>query len=169
MNYVKITKFDTANGKGIRTTLWVAGCEHHCPQCHNQQTWDFNAGQEFTINTMVEMYESVKPSYIKGITLSGGDPLNPKNRAEVFCFLNEFKAYFPNKDVWCYTGYTFEELLAQDASHILYLIDVLVDGRFIAEERDVALPFCGSKNQRVIDVKKSLKSGKVELFDLTNS
>lgn len=160
MNYVKIDKFDIANGVDVGCVLWVSGCEHHCPHCHNPQTWDFNTGQEFDQDTLNELLESLKRPYIKRLTFSGGDPLHPCNLLMVKAVAEMVKKEIPGIDIWCYTGYNYREV-----SGHLKDIDVLVDGRYIHEERDVTLPFRGSRNQRVIDVKKSREVGEVVLYD----
>lgn len=161
MNYIKISKMDTANGKGIGCVLWVSGCTHKCPFCHNPETWDFNYGKEFTDDSLMELREALSKPYISRLTFSGGDPLNPKNR-ETVCFIAQYvKNHFPNITIWCYTGYTFEEV-----SKYLGAIDVLVDGEFKIDLKDISLPFCGSSNQRIIDVKASKKSGKIINFSL---
>ena len=161
MNVIKITHFDTANGKGIRTVLWVAGCEHHCKGCHNQFTWDKNIGEPFSEQHKVDIWQSLQQPYIKGITFSGGDPLHPNNRETITQLAKEIKQDFPDKDIWCYTGYSWEEVSQWD---IVNYFDVLVDGKFVAELKDLTLPYCGSRNQRVIDVQKSIRTNRIELY-----
>lgn len=176
MNYIKITKNDIANGPGVRVTLWVSGCTIHCKGCHNPQTWDFNIGKLFDEAVKQELFEALNKPYIQGITLSGGNPLEEKNRNEILGLIAEIHLLFPEKDIWCYTGFTCEELCEQyndervygcDAStqytpwEFFKYIDVLVDGPYIEEQRDITLPFCGSKNQRLIDVKKTIKEGQI--------
>ena len=163
MRYLKISNFDTANGLGIGNVLWVSGCSHHCPQCHNPQTWDKNAGEEFTEEVLDNLLDKLKRPYIKRLTLSGGDPLFLGNRDEITNVVRKVKKNFPNIKIWCYTGYLWEEV--KDLPCMDY-IDVLVDGEFKIDLKDITLPFCGSSNQRVIDVQKSLKMGKVILEEL---
>ena len=158
MKYLKISNFDTANGLGIGNVLWVSGCSHHCPQCHNPQTWDKNAGEEFTEEVLDNLLDKLKRPFIKRLTLSGGDPLFLGNRDEITNVVRKVKKNFPNIKIWCYTGYLWEEV--KDLPCMDY-IDVLVDGEFKIDLKDITLPFCGSSNQRVIDVQKSLKMGKV--------
>ena len=150
MNYHNITKCDLKNGEGIRVVLWVSGCEHKCIGCHNPQTWDKNSGIPFDESAKLEIFEELEKDYVTGLTLSGGDPLFKMNRNEVLDLIIEVKNKFPQKDIWCYTGYKFDEI--KDLEHIKY-IDVLVDGRF---ERGLSIPsptWCGSSNQTVIYIK----------------
>lgn len=163
MKYLKISNFDTANGLGIGNVLWVSGCSHHCPQCHNPQTWDKNNGEEFTDSVLEYLIEQLKRPYIKRLTLSGGDPLFVGNRDAITNIVYKVKKCLPNICIWCYTGYSWEEV--KDLPCMDY-IDVLVDGEFKIDLKDITLPFCGSSNQRVIDVQKSLKMGKVILEEL---
>lgn len=163
MKYLKISNFDTANGLGIGNVLWVSGCSHHCPQCHNPQTWDKNAGEEFTEEVLDNLLDKLKRPFIKRLTLSGGDPLFLGNRDEITNVVRKVKKNFPNIKIWCYTGYLWEEV--KDLPCMDY-IDVLVDGEFKIDLKDITLPFCGSSNQRVIDVQESLKMGKVILEEL---
>lgn len=164
MNYAKIVPCDIANGEGVRVTLFVQGCNHHCPGCHNPQTWDPNAGQPFTEETLNELIELLRPDYIQGLTLTGGDPLYPENREIISDIIYKVLVEFGDKkDIWMWTGYTYEELLSQinplnendDIDMILNLIDVLVDGQYIESKRDISLPYMGSSNQRVIDCIKT--------------
>ena len=163
MKYLKISNFDTANGLGIGNVLWVSGCSHHCQQCHNPQTWDKNAGEEFTEEVLDNLLDKLKRPFIKRLTLSGGDPLFLGNRDEITNVVRKVKKNFPNIKIWCYTGYLWEEV--KDLPCMDY-IDVLVDGEFKIDLKDITLPFCGSSNQRVIDVQKSLKMGRVILEEL---
>ncbi len=165
MRYHNITKNDMLNGEGFRTVLWLAGCEHHCKGCQNPVTWDKNGGLEFDDNAKKEVLDSLDSEIISGLTLSGGDPLATFNRAELLEFIKEVKDRYPNKDIWSYTGYTYEQLLSDEtAKEILKYIDVLVDGKYVEELRDVSLNWRGSKNQRLIDVKKSLETDSVVIF-----
>lgn len=160
MRYHNITKDDMLNGDGLRVVLWVAGCEHHCKDCQNPVTWNPDGGIEMTTSEMQEIHEQLSKDYISGITFSGGDPLHPANW-ECICKIAEWvKHLFPTKTIWCYTGYLFEQV--KDLPVMKY-IDVLVDGEFVQELADVTYRWAGSTNQRVIDVQKTLKSGKIVL------
>lgn len=161
MNYQKITKFDTANGPGIRTTLWVSGCSHYCKGCHNPQTWDPDSGNLFTIDTLAEIRNSLEPDYIAGLTISGGDPLYPDNIAMILFLVKYIKQFYPNKSIWMWTGYLYEDIKGYS---ILDYVDVLVDGPFILEQRDITLSYRGSPNQRVIDLHKTREKGDVVLW-----
>lgn len=160
MNYQSITYPDVNNGLGCRVTLWVSGCPHHCPGCHNSHTWDPNSGKEFTNNSKQLLFDILKLPYIKGITVSGGEPLTPYNIPKISKLLEEIKIQYPNKDIWIYTGYTIEELLdpTQSIEDYLYKqaifenIDFIVEGRYIEKLRDVSLAFRGSSNQRIFKV-----------------
>ena len=166
MNYEKIDKCSVSNGTGIRTVLWVSGCDIHCRNCHNQQTWDFNSGIPFTENTMQELLYDLSKPYIKGLTLSGGHPLDPHNAPKVLEIVKRVKMVFPNKDIWIYSGYEWEDIIKNETlREILKYTDVLVDGAYIDELRDISLPFRGSSNQRIIDVEKSLAENKVILWE----
>ena len=152
MKYQKITKNDVANGEGIRVTLWVSGCSHHCDGCHNPQTWNPNNGYDFTYGTRAELYRALSKPWIEGLTLSGGDPLHIDNLQCISELVWYIKNVFPDKTIWCYTGYTMQELWDnQDplVGQILNSIDVLVDGKYQKELRDVSYPWAGSSNQRV--------------------
>ena len=162
MNFHRIDKDNMLNGVGLRTILWVSGCDHHCPFCQNPETHDECSGQPFTEEDKQEIFESLKPSWIDGITFSGGDPLYPKNRETVGNLIREIKELYPEKTVWLYTGFTFEEVKDLD---FISLIDVMVDGEFKNDLKDIKLHWKGSSNQRVIDVKKSLESGEVVLYE----
>lgn len=159
-----IEQCSMTNGVGLRTVLWVSGCEHKCKGCQNPCTWDPNSGEDFTSEKKELLYKYLDNKYIKGITFSGGDPLHPSNRGEVGKLILDIKANYPSKDIWLYTGYTWEEVEELNLDYLRY-IDVLVEGRFILKERDINLHWCGSSNQRVIDVKESLKEGKIILFE----
>ena len=160
MKYHNITKDDMLNGDGIRVVLWVSGCNHCCPECHNQITWDPFIGLDFDEKAKEEIYSQLEKDYVSGLTLSGGDPLFPANRECVTKFAKEVKEKFPNKTIWCYTGYLFEQVKDLE---IMKYIDVLVDGPFILKLKDVNAPWKGSTNQKVIDVKKSLKNNRIIL------
>lgn len=164
MNYADIKKYDIANGVGVRVSLFVSGCRHHCKGCFNSEAWDFSYGKPFTDETIEEIMSAVNKDYIRGLSLLGGEPLDPDNRSEVLRLLQVFRARFPEKTVWCYSGYFFDtELLPQidagDATllQLLDLVDVLVDGRFVEAQKDLDLRFRGSSNQRILDVPRSLQ------------
>jgi anaerobic ribonucleoside-triphosphate reductase activating protein len=160
MNYLKITYPDINNGCGCRVTLWVAGCPHHCIGCHNPESWIENNGKPFTEETKKQLFKILELPYIKGITFSGGEPIkldNSKYAQELENLILEIREKFPTKDIWIYTGYTIEQILKNFNWHtVLCNIDILIDGEFYLEDRDVSLPFRGSSNQRIIDVKESL-------------
>ncbi|MCI8835135.1 MAG: anaerobic ribonucleoside-triphosphate reductase activating protein [Ruminococcus sp.] len=156
MQYHNITTDDMLNGEGLRVVLWVAGCSHACPGCHNPVTWDPCGGLEFDESAKKELYEQLSHSYINGITYSGGDPLYNGNRQVIAELAKEIRKRYPNKTQWLYTGYEWEEI--REEAVIPYL-DVVVDGRYLEEQADALLHWRGSKNQRVIDVRKSLEAG----------
>lgn len=160
MRYHNITKDDMLNGDGLRVVLWVAGCSHRCKGCQNPITWDPNGGILFTEAEKAEIFEQLDKSYIEGITFSGGDPLHEQNRREVTALAREIKKKYPKKTIWLYTGYLWEDVKEWN---IVNYLDVLVDGKFILETRDVNLHWKGSPNQRVIDVPKTLNLGQVVL------
>lgn len=166
MNYIKITKHDIANGVGVRVVLWVSGCTVHCYNCQNPSTWDFTAGQPFTNDTMTELLEALSLDYISGLTLSGGHPLEQANQQQISNIVQTVKTKLPSKTIWLYTGYTYEQILKSKllVNEILPYIDILVDGKYDCTKRDITLAWCGSSNQRVIDIQKSLKENKVILF-----
>ena len=161
MRYHNITKDDMLNGDGLRVVLWVAGCSHGCRECQNPITWDPNGGLPFTDIERAEIFAELDKDYISGITFSGGDPLHPSNIAEVTALAREIREKYPDKTIWLYTGYEWEEIC-----HLSFLsnIDVIVDGKFKIEEKDNNLHWKGSANQRVIDVKASLRAGEVRLY-----
>ena len=161
MNYHNITYPDQNNGDGLRVVLWVSGCSHHCKNCQNPQTWNPENGIIFDANAEKEILNELGHTYISGITFSGGDPLFETNREELTAFVREIKTRYPDKTIWLYTGYQWEQI--QKLELIQYL-DVLVDGRFVEELKDNALPWKGSENQRVIDVQMTRKLGKVVLY-----
>ena len=164
MNYEKIDKCSVSNGLGVRTVLWISGCNIHCKNCHNQSTWDFDSGIPFTEETMQEILYDLSKPYIKGCTLSGGHPLDPRNAPEVLKIVKRVKMVFPNKDIWIYSGYEWEDIIKDETlREILKYTDILVDGAYIDELRDISLAFKGSSNQRIIDVPKSLEQNKVIL------
>lgn len=173
MYYGTIKKSDIANGVGVRVSLFVSGCTHRCKGCFNEETWDFQYGNVFTKKTQEQIFQWLSPSYVSGLTVLGGEPLEYVNQQELLPFLKEVKKRFPDKTIWCYTGYVFEEDVLGNmvprwrgvTKPLLELIDVLVDGPFIEEQKDITLLFRGSSNQRLIDVPKSLSSGETVLWE----
>lgn len=172
MYYGEIKKCDIANGEGVRVSLFVSGCTHHCPGCFNQATWDFNYGKEYTKETEEMIIEALSPEYINGLTLLGGEPFEPQNQKVLTELLRRVKQIYPQKNIWCYSGYLFDrELLSESRARCEYtdemlsMLDVLVDGRFIENLKDIRLVFRGSSNQRVINVKASLESGEIILWE----
>lgn len=166
MNYANIKYFDVANGDGVRTSLFVSGCPHHCKGCFNEVAWDYNYGNEYNEDILKSIVESIKPYYIAGASILGGEPLAPDNMKCVANTVKYIKDNTDNKNIWLYSGYTWEEIIENTyiKENILPFIDILVDGRFIEDLKDISLKFRGSSNQRIIDVKKSLKSNKAELY-----
>ncbi len=162
MRYHNITHDDMLNGTGLRVVLWVSGCTHCCEGCHNKITWDINDGILFDEKAKKELFYYLEKNYTEGITFSGGDPLHPLNRAEITALAKEIRERFPNKNLWLYTGFKWENIQNLD---IMKYIDVLVDDKFIIQLKDNNLHWKGSSNQRVIDVKKSIEKGEVCLFD----
>lgn len=172
MNYCGIKKCDIANGLGVRVTLFVSGCTHHCKGCFQPETWDFEYGDKFTEETENELFEALEPDYIHGLTLLGGEPFEPENQRELVGFIKKVKNRFPKKNIWCYTGYLLDEELLKPSrarcevtDEMLSYIDVLVDGEFQIEKKNISLQFCGSENQRIIDVKATLKQGEIVLWE----
>ena len=161
MNYLTITHNDMLNGDGLRVVLWVSGCSLHCEDCQNKYSWDFNEGILFDERAKEEIFSELKKDYISGITITGGHPLEKQNIEEIEKLCKEIKINFPNKTIWLYTGFIFEEIKNYS---ILKYVDVLVDGRYKKESRDISLKWRGSTNQRVIDVQKSLFSSEVVLW-----
>ena len=175
MNYGEIKKYDIADGPGVRVSLFVSGCTHCCEGCFNSQTWDFNFGKPFTEETEEEILKAMSPSHISGFTLLGGEPFEPQNQKVIVELFRKIKKAYPDKNIWCYTGYLFDkDLLGESRARCEYtdemlsMIDVLVDGEFIAEKRNLMLNFRGSSNQRIILVQQSLKEEKVVLSELNN-
>lgn len=163
MRYHNITKEDMLNGDGLRVVLWLAGCTHQCKGCHNPQTWDINGGILFDTEAKQELFDALGKDYISGITFSGGDPLHPENMPEVEFLAKECKKHYPDKTIWLYTGYVWEEI---EHLPVLKFIDVLVDGPFIETQKDIQLHWRGSANQRVIAVQKTLETQKIVLHDM---
>lgn len=171
MNYANIKYCDIANGAGVRTSLFVSGCTHRCPGCFNSEAWDFGYGEPFTDEVQEMILDSLKPAYVAGLSLLGGEPLEPSNQRALLPFLRAVKSAYPDKDIWCYTGYTLETDLAEGGrahceatDELLGYLDVLVDGRFIEAEYDISLRFRGSKNQRLIDLPTSRREERVILW-----
>jgi len=171
MNYCNIKKWDIADGVGVRVTLFVSGCTHHCKGCFQPETWDFEYGKPFTKEVEDELLEALDHDYIDGLTLLGGEPFEPDNQRALVPFLRRFKEKFPEKDIWAYSGYTLDEELLKDSrarcevtDEMLTYINVLVDGEFVQEKRNISLQFRGSENQRLIDVPKTLETKEIVLW-----
>ena len=169
MNYAAIKKNDIANGPGVRVSLFVSGCRHRCKNCFNSEAWDFDYGKPFQEETAKDILKALEPQYVEGFSLLGGEPFEIENAKALAPFLKRIKEKFPQKSIWCYTGFVFDtELLSSDkpcVAQMLGSIDVLVDGRFIEELKSPTLIFRGSSNQRIIDVKKSLEAKETILLD----
>lgn len=174
MYYGEIKKCDTANGEGIRTTIFVSGCRNCCKNCFNPETWAFDYGKPFTDEVREEIYATMKNPSVRGLTVLGGEPMEPENQVDLLPFLKEFKKRFPNKTVWLFTGNLYEELMGEPGSHykclditkeILSYVDILVDGRFIEEKKSLGLRFRGSSNQRIIDMNKTRAAGEIVIWD----
>lgn len=170
MNYSAIKTFDIANGIGVRTVLFVSGCRNRCEGCFQPETWDFNFGTPFTKETESEIIRATKPDYVSGLTLLGGDPFEEENQEGLIGFMRRFKREFPDKDVWAFTGYLLEDLLEGGAKHtahtdeLLSYINVLVDGPFILDKKNITLQFRGSENQRLIDMDAYRRTGEIVLW-----
>lgn len=159
MNYGRIKKTDIANGPGVRVSLFVSGCRNHCKGCFQPETWDFNYGQEYDgVNTANEIIEALSPEYISGLSILGGDPIERENVSEVVTLCHLVKLLYPDKSIWLWTGYYYEELLLREPE-ILEYVDVIVDGPFKENLKDISLVWRGSSNQRIINVKESLEKG----------
>ena len=173
MHYGELKKCDIANGIGVRVTLFVSGCTNHCPDCFQPQTWDFDYGKVFTDETKAEIFTELDKSYVNGLTVLGGEPFEPRNQRELLPLLGEVRERYPDKTVWCFTGFRLEDELLREGSYprcevtdgMLACIDVLVDGRFVKELKDISLQFRGSRNQRVIDMNRTRETGTVTLWD----
>ncbi len=169
MNYSSIKYFDISNGPGCRTSLFVSGCTHRCKGCFNKETWDFGSGERYTEEVEGEIISSLSPDYITGLSILGGEPMEAANQPAVAGLVKKVREVYRDKSIWIYSGYTFEELLDKEnkrchgehTAEILENIDVLVDGRFVEELKDIRLNFRGSSNQRIIDVKESLACGEI--------
>lgn len=171
MYYGEIKNCDIANGEGVRVTLFVSGCTNHCKNCFQPQTWDFNYGKPFTEETEAELFRLLSPRYIRGLTLLGGEPFEPENQRALLPFLRKLRRELPEKTVWAFTGFTWEELHTEGShprcevtDELLSLIDVLVDGRYVEELKDIGLRFRGSSNQRLLDLNATRASGKLTLL-----
>lgn len=168
MNYATIKNCDIANGPGVRVSLFVSGCTHHCPGCFNEVAWDFDYGQPFTQQTIDSILDMLRPDYIRGLTLLGGEPFEPQNQGPVVELLRQVKQQLPEKSIWAFSGYLFDKDMLSgrlgDLGEYLSYLDVLVDGRFVESKKNLSLRFRGSKNQRLIDVPASLRSGTVVLW-----
>ena len=162
MNYSAIKPVDIANGIGVRVSLFVSGCPHHCKGCFNAETWDYAHGDPFTEETVLRIFTLLKPDWVHGLSLLGGEPLAPENIDTMAGLVKRVKELYPGKTIWCYTGYSWDEVRQHP---FMEHIDVLVDGRFIEAERDISLQFRGSRNQRIIDVPKSLATDSVVLWE----
>ncbi|MBQ5673893.1 MAG: anaerobic ribonucleoside-triphosphate reductase activating protein [Lachnospiraceae bacterium] len=172
MNYADIKQYDVANGPGVRISLFVSGCTHRCPNCFNEVAWDFNYGQPFTNETIEKILEYLEPSYIAGLTLLGGEPMEHSNQKGLLPLVRKVKEYYPNKNIWCFSGYLFDKDIVgrmmnewPETEELLSYIDVLVDGEYVEAEKDLSKRFKGSANQRTINVPASLKSGRVILVE----
>ena len=171
MYYGALKKTDIANGPGVRVSLFVSGCTHHCKDCFNPETWNFTYGEEYTDKVMTEILEALEPDYIQGITVLGGEPFEPSNQRELLPLYHAIRSRYPEKTIWVYSGYTLEQDLLQESrarieitDEILALIDVVVDGEFVLEQKNISLKFRGSENQRIINLPESLASGETILI-----
>lgn len=176
MNYADIKQYDVANGPGVRVSLFVSGCTHYCKGCFNQEAWDFHYGKEFTEETIRTVLEYMKPSYVKGLTVLGGEPMEPQNQPAVLELLKKVREVYPEKSIWMFSGYDYEaDILGcmwdevPETKEILSCLEVLVDGEFVEELKNLSLRFKGSSNQRTILVQESLAAGEVVLYDLERS
>ena len=168
MKYADIKKIDVANGEGVRVSVFVSGCNHHCKGCFNQCAWDFNYGKKFTEKEEQQIIDYMNHDYISGLSLLGGEPLEPKNQEGLLPLIKKVKEKFPNKNIWCYTGFDFEKDVVgkmaknnETTRELLKYIDIIVDGKFEEDKKDLKLQFRGSSNQKIVDVKKSLKTGQI--------
>jgi anaerobic ribonucleoside-triphosphate reductase activating protein len=175
LNYATVKTHDVANGPGVRVSLFVSGCSHHCKNCFNEEAWDYQYGEPYTPAVEQRILDALAPDYITGLSLLGGEPMDPRNQETVCALVRRVRETYPNKTIWCYSGYTLDEqLLAgkvgdpQTVRELLSMLDVLVDGRFVEEQKDLTLRFRGSANQRLIDVPKTLQTGKIVWWDESN-
>ena len=172
MNYAQIKNCDIANGEGVRVTLFVSGCTNRCEGCFQPETWDFNFGEPFTKETEDRILEMLKPSYINGLTLLGGEPFEPQNQRALLPFVKRVREMYPEKNIWAFTGFTLEQLLqksphprCESTDELLSMIDVLVDGQFVLAKKNLRLRFRGSENQRLLDLKATLEKGEPVMWD----
>ena len=171
MYYGNIKKLDIANGDGVRVSLFVSGCRNRCEGCFQPETWNFEYGQPYTAETETAILKALEPSYVNGLTLLGGEPFEPENQRELVKLLRRMREIYPDKNVWCYSGYTVEKIMGDGHPHcevseeMLSMIDVLVDGRFTLALKDISLRFRGSSNQRIIDLKASREKGEIVLWN----
>ncbi|MBQ8730755.1 MAG: anaerobic ribonucleoside-triphosphate reductase activating protein [Lachnospiraceae bacterium] len=176
MNYADIKQYDVANGPGVRVSLFVSGCTHHCKGCFNSVTWDFNYGNPFTQLEIDNIIKYMAPAYVSGITILGGEPFEHVNQQGLLPLLRKIREIYPNKSIWCFTGYTFDEDICnrmmnewEETKELISYIDVLVDGKFIEELKNLSLRFRGSSNQRIIMVQESLEKGEIILWEGMNN
>ena len=175
MNYATVKTHDVANGPGVRVSLFVSGCSHHCKNCFNEEAWDYQYGEPYTPAVEQRILDALAPDYITGLSLLGGEPMDPRNQETVCALVRRVRETYPDKTIWCYSGYTLDDqLLAgkvgdpQTVRELLSMLDVLVDGRFVEEQKDLTLRFRGSANQRLIDVPKTLQTGNIVWWDESN-
>lgn len=175
MHYATIKKRDVANGVGVRVSVFVSGCTHRCPGCFNEVAWDFLSGEEYTPEVQEEILAALEPSFIQGLSLLGGEPMERANQKGLLPLLREAKKRFPQKDIWCYTGYLFDQDIVgrmmkdwPETRELMSYIDIMVDGKFVEAEKSLSLKFKGSRNQRIIQVQPSLEQGKVILDPLND-
>ena len=171
MNYADIKQYDVANGLGVRVSIFVSGCTHHCKNCFIPETWDFAYGKPFSQVEIQRILDYLKPSYVAGLSVLGGEPFEKINQEGLLPLLRQVKKCYPEKDIWCYSGYLFDSQIlgqmcqeSETTKEMLSYIDILVDGRFVEEKKNLKLRFRGSENQRIIDVKRSLETGRVVLW-----
>ena len=173
MHYGELKKCDIANGTGVRVTLFVSGCTNHCPDCFQPQTWDFDYGKPFTDETKAAIFAELDKPFVNGLTVLGGEPFEPRNQRELLPLLREVREKYPDKTIWCFTGFRLDDELLRDGSYprceatdgMLACINVLVDGRFVKELKDISLQFRGSRNQRVIDMDRTRETGQVTIWE----
>ena len=173
MYYGNLKKCDIANGIGVRVTLFVSGCTNHCPDCFQPQTWDFDYGRAFTDETKAEIFAELDKPFVNGLTVLGGEPFEPRNQRELLPLLREVREKYPDKTIWCFTGFRLEDELLRNGSYprcevtdeLLACINVLVDGRFVKELKDISLQFRGSRNQRVIDMDRTREAGEITIWE----
>ena len=171
MNYATIKNCDIANGPGVRVSLFVSGCTHHCPGCFNQVAWDFDYGEPFTEETVQTILNMLRPNYIRGLTLLGGEPFEPQNQPTIVELLRRIKGELPQKSIWAFSGYLYEDIVSGklgDTREYLNYLDVLVDGPFVLAKKNLSLRFRGSENQRLIDIPRTLAAGTVTLWEDPN-